>query len=242
MNKIFILCPTYNRRKFLPFLIYQFNYQTYNKDYLTLLILDDSDKPNYDMINFINDYNLRSRIIYLHTKEKKPIGAKRNILNSIAKNLGAEYIVCFDDDDYYPPTKVEHDIKALVDSNYLIGGLGTIIIYYPNLNKLYKYGPKMTYFIKMFAKGLATNGTLVYNIKYLDYGSYDNESKYAEETQFLQRYKIKLCPLNIFNYILVSHSFNTVEKLQFLKQGLELNININEIIKDEFLLNFYSSL
>ena len=52
----------------------------------------------------------------------------------------------------------------------------------------------MTYFIKMFAKGLATNGTLVYNIKYLDYGSYDNESKYAEETQFLQRYKIKLCP------------------------------------------------
>ena len=242
MNKIFVLCPTYNRRKFLPYLIYQFNYQTYSKELLTLLILDDSEKSNIDIINTINDIDLRSRIIYMHTNDKKPIGAKRNILNSIAKNLGAEYIVCFDDDDFYPPIKIESDVKMLIDSNYLIGGLNTMLIYYPHLNKIYRYGPKMTYFIKVFAKGLATNGTLVYNINYLNYGSYNNEAKYAEETQFLQKYRIKICNFNMFNYILISHNTNTVEKLQFLERGIELNIDINDLVKDNFLLNFYKNL
>jgi glycosyltransferase involved in cell wall biosynthesis len=92
-DRIVIVCPTFNRRKFLPYLIYQFAYQTYNKNYLTLIILDDSETSNQDLFNTINDLELRSRIIYIHTTNKKTIGTKRNILNSIAKSLNPDYII-----------------------------------------------------------------------------------------------------------------------------------------------------
>jgi hypothetical protein len=241
-DKIVIVCPTFNRRKFLPYLIYQFAYQTYPKHLLTLIILDDSDISNQDIFNTINDIDLRQRIIYIYTKQRQPIGAKRNILNFIAKSIKPEYIICFDDDDYYPPTKVTNDIIILKNSNRLIGGLSTIFIYYPHLNQIYTYGIKKTYYTKLYYDGIATNGTLVYNIKYLDNNSYNNLDKYAEEKTFLSNYKIKICRFNINSYILISHSANTVEKLQFLKKGILLEKSLSNFINDTFLLNFYINL
>ena len=45
-----VICPTYNRRQFLPNLIHQFNYQTYPQNYMELIILDDSPQTNADII------------------------------------------------------------------------------------------------------------------------------------------------------------------------------------------------
>jgi hypothetical protein len=226
----------------LPYLIYQFAYQTYPKHLLTLIILDDSDKSNIDLFNTINNLELRSRIIYLHMKEKKKIGAKRNILNSIAKSICSEYIICFDDDDYYPPSKVTNDIIFLKKSNKLIGGNATILIYYPHLNKIYTFGIKYNYYMKLFYDGLASNGTLAYNIKYLENNSYNDSDAYAEEKKFLNNYKIKLCRFDIYSYILISHSSNTVEKLQFIEKGTLLDKKLSDYINDKFLLNFYINL
>jgi len=241
-DKIAIVCPTFNRRKFLPYLIYQFAYQTYPKHLLTLIILDDSEKSNIDLFNTINDLELRSRIIYLYMKDKKPIGAKRNILNSIAKSICSDYIICFDDDDYYPPSKVTNDIMLLKKSNRLIGGNATILIYYPHLDKVYMYGLKQNYYMKLFYDGLASNGTLVYDIKYLENNSYNDLDAYAEERKFLNNYRIKICRFNINSYILISHSSNTVEKLQFIEKGILLENNLSDYINDKFLLNFYINL
>ena len=241
-DKIAIVCPTYNRRKFLPYLIYQFSYQTYPKHLLTLIILDDSEKSNIDLLNTINDIDMRSRIIYLHMKNKKKIGEKRNIVNSIAKNILSDYIICFDDDDYYPPTKVVNDIRVLKNSKKLIGGNSTILIYYPHLDKLYIFGLKNNYTIKLFYNGLASNGTLIYNVKYLENNSYNNSDAYAEEKKFLNNYKINLCRLDINSYILISHNSNTIEKLQFIKTGIILNKKLTDYISDKFLFNFYINL
>ena len=241
-DKIIIVCPTFNRRKFLPYLIYQFAYQTYPKHLLTLIILDDSYISNIDLFDTINDLDLRSRIIYIHTKTRYTIGAKRNILNSIAKTIHPDYIFCFDDDDYYPPNKVINNIEILKNSNKLIGGIPTILIYYPHLNQIYMFGIKNTYFNKLFYDGTASNGTLVYNIKYLDNHVYNDLDTYAEEKTFLDNYRVKLCRFDINSYILISHSSNTVEKLQFLKKGILLEKSLNDYINDKFLLNFYINL
>ena len=207
-----------------------------------MYILDDSDISNIDLFNTINDQDLRSRIIYIHDKNKRTIGAKRNILNSIVKNIGTDYVVCFDDDDYYPPTKISNDIPHLKNSNRLIGGISTVLIYYPHLNQIYKFGMKYNYITRKYYDGHASNGTFMYDVKYIDYNSYNDLDKYAEEKHFLRNYEIKLCRFSIDSYILISHNTNTVEKLQFIKRGILLNNKLNDFINDLFLLNFYINL
>jgi hypothetical protein len=241
-DKIAIICPTYNRRKFLPYIIYQFKYQTYPKNLLYLYILDDSEISNIDLFNTINDMELRSRIIYIHDKTKRTIGAKRNILNSIVKNIGTDFVVCFDDDDYYPPTKIANDIPLLKNSNKLIGGISTVLIYYPHLKQIYKFGMNYNYITRRYYYGHASNGTFIYNVKYLNNNSYNDLDKYAEEKHFLRNYELKLCRFNINSYIMISHNFNTVEKLQFIKRGVLLKNKLNDFIDDIFLLNFYNNL
>lgn len=233
-DKVIIICPTYERRFFLPTLIYQFSYQTYPKDFLYMIILDDSDNSNIDLFENLDD-NIKNRIIYIHDTEKKTIGAKRNILNNMAKKLKANYIVCFDDDDYYPPNKILYAIEQLKKSNYLICGCSELPIYYTNLNEIYIIGP----FNNKFYPGHASNGTLIYDIKYLDNHSYNDNDTKAEEKYFLNNFKIKLLQLPYQNVILcISHNNNTINKTKLINNN-KLNISINEYIKDDNLINFY---
>ena len=45
-----VVCPTWNRRAFLPYLLYIFQYQDYPADRLELIILDDSEQINEYLI------------------------------------------------------------------------------------------------------------------------------------------------------------------------------------------------
>ena len=237
-DKVIIICPTYERRKVLPILIHQFTYQDYPPDLLQLIILDDSKITNEDIFNNI-DIRVRSRIIYLYNKKKRTIGEKRNILNDLAKNFGAKYIVCFDDDDYYPPNRVSYGVLRLKESNYLIGGSSALPIYYPTLNEIYLIGP----FINKIYYGHATNGTLIYDVNYLNNNSYNNNDTYNEETVFLRKFKTQLLQLEYFNVMLcIAHSKNTVEKNKLISNGKKLDINLKDIIKDHYLLDFFEKL
>jgi len=45
------ICPTYNRAKFLPYLLHIFDIQDWPKKQRELIILDDSPSSNEDIIN-----------------------------------------------------------------------------------------------------------------------------------------------------------------------------------------------
>ena len=96
---ISVVTPTYNRRKFLPSLIQCYNSQTYPKDRMEWIILDDGEDCVKDVFDSIQIPNLR----YIRDESKRLIGAKRNILNKEAKG---DIIVAMDDDDYYSPDRV----------------------------------------------------------------------------------------------------------------------------------------
>ena len=220
IHKVVIICPTYDRRKFIPQLIYQFNYQDYPKKYLQMVILDDSLISNSDIIDNIDDIDLKSRILYIYDYEKKPIGAKRNILNKIALSLDAEYIVCFDDDDYYPPNRVSSGVKRLINSGYKIGGTSELPIYYPNLNEIYIIGP----FINKIKKGHATNGTLIYHVDYLKDNSYNDTDTKNEEAVFLRNFNCSLLQIPYTDVMLcISHSSNTVPKNDLINKNKKLD-------------------
>ena len=80
MNRTVSVCtPTFNRREFIPILIECFNHQTYPKQLIEWIIIDDGDDKIEDLFKNI------SQVKYFYFEEKLPLGKKRNIMNSKAK-------------------------------------------------------------------------------------------------------------------------------------------------------------
>jgi len=223
-----VICPTYNRRQFLPNLIHQFKYQTYPQDYMELIILDDSPESNADIIP------VQSNIKYTHLPEKLILGKKRNLLNSM---VTGDIIVCFDDDDFYSQERVSHAVIKLQVSKCEIAGSSIIHIYYPKLNKIYQFGPYAPYH--------GTNGTMAYTKKYLKTHSYLDDKTQAEEAHFTNNFSEPMVQLDPHKVMLcVAHNKNTVEKDQFLNQGKETTIKIQKFFKtkDKYMLEYLKDL
>lgn len=106
------ICPTKNRRKFIPQLLKNFADQTWQSK--ELLIADDGDDSVADLCSGIP--NLR----YIRLKEPLTIGAKRNILCEVAQG---EIVAHFDDDDWYSPGYIEHHVGTLRRHDVAVTGL-----------------------------------------------------------------------------------------------------------------------
>jgi glycosyltransferase involved in cell wall biosynthesis len=100
-----VLTPTYNRRKFIPSLIKIYESQTYPKNRMEWIILDDGEEKVCDLFEAASKRipNIR----YYSYDEKMLIGKKRNMLNDLAKG---EIIIAMDDDDYYPPDRIKQTV------------------------------------------------------------------------------------------------------------------------------------
>ena len=70
-------------------------------------------------------------VLYDRVVDPKPIGWLRNRCLELALEQGADYIVFWDDDDYYPPTRVSHAVEMLVSHpEALCAGSSEIYIYF----------------------------------------------------------------------------------------------------------------
>jgi len=225
-----VVTPTYNRRRFLPILIHQFNMQTYPADKRELIILDDSPTSNEDIIPTNNKY-----IRYIYQSEKMNLGEKRNKLNELAKG---DIIVCFDDDDYHYPERIAHSVFKLNQEKADIAGCTSLDIYFTDINKIYKFGP--------YGRNHGTNGTFAYRKKYFENHKHDNNKNAQEEPEFTNNWTEKMVNLDETKIILcINHNSNTYDKHNLLKQNqprLEINMKLNKIIKDKIYLNFLKEL
>jgi glycosyltransferase involved in cell wall biosynthesis len=234
MSRPFVscICPTYNRRRFLPFLLQIFNNQTYPKDRRELIIVDDSPESNADIIK---QYNVDKNIRYYHVKEKMKLGKKRNYINSLVKG---EYVVCFDDDDYYPPERISHAITMLQSTKRQVAGSTRISIYYTALDKIYEFGP--------YGPNHATNGTFAYHRDFLQNHKYEDDANMAEEKYFLKEYSEPMVQLDPYKTILcISHAANTFDKHNVIHSGRETGMKLKQVVKgknDKYLIDFYKSL
>jgi len=89
------IMPTHNRRSFVPQAIRCFLRQDYSN--LELLIVDDGIESIADLVP------TSDRIRYVRFDQKLTIGAKRNLACEKARG---EFIVHWDDDDWYPSWRV----------------------------------------------------------------------------------------------------------------------------------------
>ena len=230
-----VITPTFNRRKFLPSLIECYVSQTYPKNRMEWIILDDGTDCVRDV--FQEAAKKIPNIRYIRHEEKLLIGAKRNLLNKESKG---DIIIAMDDDDYYSPERVAHVVQQFARSNPAIelAGSSEIYMYYSDIKKIYKMGP--------FHKNHATNGTMAWKRSYADSHTYDETVTHAEEKSFLDNYKNPMIQLDPFKVMLViSHSENTFDK-KALRDGSnpfvkETAMKMNAFIKSASLRNFFAT-
>ena len=98
-----VITPTHNRNRFLRQALRHFRSQDHRE--IEWLIFDDSTEDAAPL-----DTGGQKNIHYSRVSGKLPIGTKRNILIEQARG---EFIVQFDDDDYYSPHYVSHMVAAL---------------------------------------------------------------------------------------------------------------------------------
>jgi glycosyltransferase involved in cell wall biosynthesis len=224
-----VCTPTFNRRPFIPFIIKCFENQTYPKDKIEWIIIDDGTDKIEDLVSHL------PQVKYFKFDEKMTLGKKRNISNEKAKG---EIIVYMDDDDYYPPERISHAVERLKKSpKALCAGSSAMFIYFKHINKMLQFGP--------YGPNHATAATFAFKRELLKITSFREESSVAEEKFFLKDYTIPFVQLDSNKSILVfSHRHNSFDKKELLKQMPNPNVHETEIlpnnlVKEPDILKFF---
>lgn len=197
-----VCTPTFNRRPFIEYIIKCFDNQTYPSDRMEWIIIDDGTDLIEDLV--INHPKVR----YFKYDTKMKLGKKRNLMHE--KSIG-DILVYMDDDDYYPPTRVQHAVDMLtIHKDALCAGSSEIYIYYKHIQTMYQFGP--------YHKTHATAGTFAFKRELLKQTQYNEEACIAEEKEFLKNYTVPFVQLDPIQTILVfSHIHNTFDKRKLLE-------------------------
>jgi glycosyltransferase involved in cell wall biosynthesis len=198
-----ICTPTFNRRPFIPIMLECFRNQTYPRNRMEWIIVDDGTDKIADLIWSANIPEIK----YFESEKRMNLGEKRNFMHTKTKG---SIIVYMDDDDYYPPERVEHAVERLMGApQALCAGSSEIYIFFKHIQKMYQCGP--------YGPNHATAGTFAFKRELLDITRYEDNAAIAEEKAFLKDYSIPFVQLDPMKTILVfSHIHNTFDKRKML--------------------------
>ena len=214
-----ICTPTYNRRPFIDAMIKCFQHQTYPKERMEWIIIDDGTDKIEDLVKDI------PQVKYFAYDKKMFLGKKRNVMHE--KSQG-EIIVYMDDDDYYPPSRVDHAVTMLLKHpKSLCAGTSEIYIYFKHIDKMIQFGP--------YGPNHATAGTFAFRRELLKNNSYNDEAALAEEKSFLKNYTVPFVQLEPKKTILVfSHIHNTFDKKTLLNNPHPQFVKPTDKVVDDF--------
>ena len=227
-----ICTPTFNRRPFIATLIKCIDSQTYPRDKMEWIIIDDGTDKIEDMVSS------HPLVRYFKFDCKMSLGNKRNIMH---KKTRGSILVYMDDDDYYPPERVAHAVETLQKNpQALCAGSSEMYIYFKETNQMVQFGP--------YGPNHATAGTFAFRRALLDEHQYNNDACLAEEREFLKGYTVPFIQLESMKTILVfSHRHNTFDKRILLQDPFSNVMRLSEktvqdFIKDETVFDFFMNL
>jgi glycosyltransferase involved in cell wall biosynthesis len=122
------IMPTFNRGAFVRDSIRMFLAQDY--PHRELIVVDDGTEPVAHLMP------ADDRVRYFRVTEKHTIGAKRNYACRVARG---EYIAHWDDDDWFPASRLTRQVKALEEAGAEVCGTSEIHYYDPANNAAYRY-------------------------------------------------------------------------------------------------------
>jgi hypothetical protein len=224
-----IITPTFNRRPFVPIMLKCFEHQTYPKDRMEWIIIDDGTDKIEDMVSHI------PQVKYYKYDEKMVLGRKRNLAHE--KSTG-DILVYMDDDDYYPPDRVKHCVDTLRNNpKALCAGSSKMHIYFKHIQKMYQFGP--------YGPNHATAATFAFRRELLELTKYDETAALAEERAFLKNYTIPFVQLDSQKTILVfSHTHNSFDKKKLLETMPnptihDTTLTVEDFVKEPEIYNFF---
>ena len=218
-----ICTPTFNRRPFFQMIIKCFENQTYPKERMEWIIIDDGTDKIEDLVKHI------PQVRYFKYDNKMTLGKKRNLMHEKSKG---DIIVYMDDDDYYPKERVSHAVDVLKKNpSALCAGSSEMYIYFKHIQKMYKFGP--------YGPNHATAATFAFRRNLLNITKYNEEASLAEEREFLKDYSIPFVQLDPMKTILVfSHIHNSFDKKTLLLNPNDYVV-LSEKSVDEFIIDSY---
>lgn len=146
-NKVSCLCITYKRVSFLVKSIDYFNSQTHdNKEFI--IVYQDNDEETENFIKSSNKFNLaefdkhefnysvkhESNITFLKVSKELSLGRKRNL--SIQYATG-DYVCIWDDDDFFPPNRIESQLDFLIYAEKPACTLSNLTLFLAEENKYF---------------------------------------------------------------------------------------------------------
>jgi len=231
--RVSICTPTFNRRPFFKALIEVVMNQTYPKGLMEWVIVDDGTDKMGDLVSHI------PFVKYVPVDKKMTLGEKRNFMHDQCTFKEDDAILVYiDDDDYYPPERVEHSVEKLTGSKALCAGSSEVYLWFNEMNKMYRFGP--------YGPTHATAGTFAFKRVLLKQTRYEETAQLAEEKFFLKNYTIPFVQLDPFKTILVfSHEQNTFDKRKLIDPEnpncKESSVKVKAFIKSKELQNFYTT-
>ena len=261
MHPLVSVCtPTFNRRPFIAAMLQCFNHQTYPRDRMEWIIIDDGTDPIEDLVS------QHPCVQYYRLEEKISLGKKRNMMHEKARG---DIIVYMDDDDYYPPERVSHAVDTLLHhkkkkTGVKLVGSSEMYIYFKSgerssphpsssdnaecsfpLNhangQMVQFGP--------YGPNHATAATFAFWKELLAELNlaYEEGACLAEERAFLRGYTVPMAQLDPVKTILVfSHEHNTFDKRMLLQNLGKPNSGVcvsakalPDFIKEPDLMQFY---
>jgi glycosyltransferase involved in cell wall biosynthesis len=225
-----ICTPTFNRRPFFSYIIKCFENQTYPKERMEWIIIDDGTDKIEDIII---SHNI-PQIKYFKYADKMTLGRKRNLCH---EKCSGDIIIYMDDDDYYPPERVSHAVETLQKNpEALCAGSSEMLFYFKHIQKMYKFGP--------YGLNHATAATFAFRKELLLQTRFDDTASVAEEKIFLKGYTIPFVQLDSKKSILVfSHIHNSYDKKTMLENPNnfihETDIKVEDIVKEADMRTFF---
>jgi glycosyltransferase involved in cell wall biosynthesis len=149
-------------------------------------------------------------IVYAPYHPGLALGAMRNRGNAICRG---EIIVCMDDDDYYPPTRIEHVLEKFKEfPTKKIAGCTSMFIH--------DYNELQFYQCAGYHENHSTNSAFAYRKSYLQQHRYEDTKKTGEEASFTNQFTEPLIQLDpLHTIVLSSHQTNTFDKKDLLKNN-----------------------
>lgn len=160
-----------------------------------------------------------SWVRYFQVEGEMSIGMLRNHCLAIALEAGAEHIVFWDDDDYYPPTRISTGVKALLDNpDADIATSSRMFLFLVRENVMMETGP--------FGENHGTAATYTIRRRYAEKHAF-LDKKRGEELEFTNQWSAKMIQVPAEETIVVTgHGRNTVDKSDILRNPATYNSKV----------------
>ena len=222
LPNVSILMPTYNRRKFIELIIDNILNQTYPKDKLELVIIDDGQEKllvnEKEFRNLI--FPIKLKYLRIDPKNKLLIGTKRNFL---VHHSSYDICINMDDDDIYLNNYILKSVLYLLAKKVGLVGSNAMIFYFYKQDKFTK--------IQCRAKRQIHEATMCFNKDHWKKTGGFLPEQPGEGPGMIDGHEGHTYNINIDGLMYcIAHNNNTYPKDSFLyKQELDLKLQPNKL-------------